>query len=98
MARYYAFIGGITAPTTLERLVAVKERGGAGSESASALREAFVGMSLLRLRHHAEWLRAGRSPDDAIDTVDLRPLTRVTLREALRVVAAAQQRLPQRPA
>ena len=98
MARYYAFIGGITAPTTLERLVAVKERGRAGSESASALREAFIGMSLLRLRHHAEGFRAGRAPDDAIDTAHLLPLTRVTLREALRVVAAAQQRLPQRPA
>ena len=98
MARYYAFSGGITAPTTLERLVAVEERGSAGSESASALREAFVGMSLLRLRHHAKGLRAGRAPDDAIDTTDLRPLTRVTLREALRVVAAEQQRLPQRPA
>ena len=98
MARYYAFSGGITAPTTLERLVAVEERGGAGSDSASVLREAFVGMSLLRLRHHAKGLRAGRAPDDAIDTTDLRPLTRVTLREALRVVAAEQQRLPQRPA
>jgi CBS domain-containing protein len=98
MARYYAFTGGITAPTTLERLVAVEEKGGAGSESSSALREAFVGMSLLRLRHHAEGLRAGRAPDDAIDTADLRPLTRVTLREALRVVAAAQRQLPQRPA
>jgi CBS domain-containing protein len=98
MARYYAFCGGITAPTTLERLVAVEERGSAGSESASALREAFVGMSLLRLQHHAKGLRAGRTPDDAIDTTHLRPLTRVTLREALRVVAAEQQRLPQRPA
>ncbi len=98
IARYYAFSGGVTAPTTLERLVAVEERGSAGSESASTLREAFVGMSLLRLRHHAKGLRAGRAPDDAIDTTDLRPLTRVTLREALRVVAAEQQRLPQRPA
>ena len=98
MARYYAFSGGITAAATLERLVAVEERGGAGSESASALREAFISMSLLRLQHHAKCLRAGRAPDDAIDTTDLRPLTRVTFREALRVVAAEQQRLPQRPA
>jgi CBS domain-containing protein len=98
MARYYAFTGGITAPTTLERLVAVEERGGAGSESAPKLREAFVGMSRIRLQHHAIGLRAGRATDDAIDTALLGPLTRVTLREALRVVAAAQQRLPQRPA
>lgn len=96
MARYYAFAAGITAPTTLERLVAVEHEGAAGSESAPVLREVFVSMSDLRLRHHAKELRAGRAADDAIDTAILRPLTRVTLREALRVVAAEQQRLPQR--
>ena len=98
MARYYAFAGGITAPTTLGRLTAVEQEGVSGAESAPALREVFVSMSQLRLQHHAEGLRAGRRPDDAIDTAILRPLTRVTLREALRVVAAEQQRLPQRPA
>ena len=98
MARYYAFAGGITAPTTLGRLTAVEQEGVTGAESAPALREVFVSMSQLRLQHHADGLRAGRRPDDAIDTAILRPLTRVTLREALRVVAAEQQRLPQRPA
>ena len=98
MARYYAFAAGITATATLERLVAVQEAGAAGSESAAVLREVFVSMSDLRLRHHAEGLAGGSAPNDAIDTAILRPLTRVTLREALRVVAAEQQRLPQRPA
>ena len=62
-------------------------RGAGGSRGPSRLRPSesvFVSMSQLRLQHHVEGLRAGRAPDDAIDTAILRPLTRVTLREALR--------------
>ena len=97
MARYYAFTGGITAATTLERLIAVGDPGRAGSESASALREAFVSMSHLRLRHHADGLRAGRLRTTPSTRRTLPPLTRVTLREALRVVvcgAAAPSTAP----
>jgi len=97
LARYFAFANGFTPATTLERLVAVQEAKGRGSESAQSLREAFVSMAQLQLRHHANAIRAGRAPDNAIDTTTLRPLTKVGLQEALREVAAAQKRLPQRP-
>ena len=70
MARYYAFARGITASTTLERLVGAEEAG-ADRESVWSLREAFVSMSHLRLRHHANAIRVGRAPDDAIDTAIL---------------------------
>lgn len=56
-----------------------------------------MSMSQLQLRHHANAIRTGRAPDNAIDTTTLRPLTKVGLQEALREVAAAQKRLPQRP-
>jgi len=96
LARYFAFANGFTPATTLERLVAVQEAHGKGSESARSLREAFMSLSQLQLRHHANAIRAGRAPDNAIDTTTLRPLTKVALQEALREVAAAQKRLPQR--
>ncbi len=94
LARYYAFARGITASTTLERLVAVDEAEGPVQKTEQTLREAFTSMSHLQLRHHANRLRNGRPPDNLIDTQTLRPLTRVGLQEALREVAAAQKRFP----
>ena len=61
LTRYHAFARGITAHTTLERLVAIREAGGLSAESEKLLREAFLSMSHLQLRHHAHALRAGRA-------------------------------------
>jgi CBS domain-containing protein len=98
LARYYAFAAGLTPLTTLDRLAAVKEVDGEGSASCQGLKEAFVSMSALRFQHHTEAIRAGRRPEDAVDTTTLRPLTKAELQEAFRVVLAAQRVLPQRPA
>jgi CBS domain-containing protein len=94
LARYHAFSRGITAQTTLERLEAVREACGDETTCEQSLREAFISMSHLQLRHHARLLRAGLAPHNEIDVDTLRPLTRVTLQEALREVAAAQKRSP----
>ena len=94
LARYHAFARRITAPTTLERLEAVREACGDDTTCEQSLRDAFISMSQLQLRHHARLLRAGRAPHNVIDVETLRPLTRVTLQEALREVAAAQKRSP----
>ena len=98
LARYFAFAAGFTPSTTVERLVTVQEAGTRGSDMAQSLREAFLSMAHLQARHHANAIRAGHAPDNAIDTTMLRPLTKAGLQEALRVVAAAQRRLPQRAA
>jgi CBS domain-containing protein len=97
LARYHAFARGITAHTTLERLVAIREAGGLTAESEQLLREAFRSMLHLQLRHHAHAIRAGRRPDNIIDTATLRPLTRVALHEALREVDAAPKRFLRPP-
>jgi CBS domain-containing protein len=98
LARFFAFANGVTASTTVDRLEAVEATGGRGSESAQVLREAFLSMAHLQLRHHANAIRDGRAPDNAIDTATLRPLTKAGLQEALRVVAAAQRKQARRPA
>jgi len=98
LARYHAVARGITAHTTLERLVAIHEAGGLTAESEQLLREAFMSMLYLQLRHHAHAIRAGRRPDNIIDTATLRPLTRVALHEALREVDAAPKRFLRPPA
>ena len=94
LARYHAFSRGITAPTTLERLEAVREACDDDTTCERSLREAFISMSQLQLRHHARLLQVGLTPHNVIDVENLRPLTRVTLQEALREVAAAQKRSP----
>ena len=94
LARFYAYARGISAGTTVERLDRVREATTGSQENVQALQEAFASMSLVRLEHHARLIGAGLAPHNVIDTETLRPLTRVSLQEALRVVAAAQKLLP----
>ena len=92
LARYHALARGITIQATLERLAAVCELDAEGAECDRTLREAYLTIKQLQLEHHAEAARAGRRPDNEIETHSLRPLTRANLQEALREVAAAQSR------
>ena len=94
LARFYAFARSITAGTTVERLTSVRDSGSGSRENAQALLEAFASMSLVRLDNHARLIEEGRRPHNVIDTATLSPLTRVSVQEALRVVAAAQKLLP----
>ena len=94
MARYYALSTGIIAATTDQRLAAAQQESRKSSATIDSLRETFASLSHLRLRHHANAIRNGRRPDDVVDTAVLRPLTKVTLQEALKTVAAAQKPLP----
>jgi CBS domain-containing protein len=90
-ARYFAFASSITSASTLERLAAIVEVGGEGVIPERALREAFISMQHLQLRHHANRLRNGRPVDNIIETWTLPPLTRASLQEALREIVAAQK-------
>ena len=54
-------------------------------------------MKDVQFQHHADAVRAGRTPDNTIVVDTLRPLTRANLQEALREVAAAQSRFSRHP-
>ena len=90
LARYHALAHGITIQATLDRLAAICKLDAQGAECDRTLREAYLTLKQLQLEHHAEAVRAGKKPDNVIDTDALRPLTRANLQEALRAVAAAQ--------
>jgi CBS domain-containing protein len=96
LARFYVFAAGFTPTNTIDRLTVVREAHVRGSDSAEPLREAYSSLSALRMRHHAEAIRHGRRPSDAVDSTLLGPLAHAQLQEALRVVLAAQRKLPQR--
>ncbi len=94
MARYRAFARGISAHSTVERLIAVRESDSEETVAERSLREAYTSMAHLQLRHHAFAIRNGRKIDNEIDVSTLRPLTRATLQEAMREVAGVQSRFP----
>ncbi len=94
LARYYAFARGISAHSTVERLIAVRESDGEETVAERSLRESYVSMAHLQLRHHANRIRNGRKIDNIIDVSTLRPLTKATLQEAMREVAGVQSRFP----
>jgi CBS domain-containing protein len=94
LARYYAFGRGISAHSTIERLIAVRESDGEETVAERSLREAYTSMAHLQLRHHAHAIRNGLPLNNVIDVSTLRPLTKVTLQEAMREVAAVQSRFP----
>jgi CBS domain-containing protein len=93
IARLHALSHGITISSTMDRLLAAERVGALESDVAEGLREAFVIVARVRLRHHAAQLAAGEPPDNRIDPGELAPLARAELREALRTVAAEQKRL-----
>ncbi len=93
LARFHAIASRVTISATLDRLVAVEELKRVPREEAVGLREAFETTWRIRLAHHARQLAAGHEPDNLIHPDALGPLEREELREAFRVVAAAQKRL-----
>lgn len=93
LARLHALAAGITVSGTLDRLRAAEALGALEPETAVSLREAFLIVSRARLRHQADAVRAGRAPEDALDTAALPPLARAELSSALRAVADAQKRV-----
>jgi CBS domain-containing protein len=93
LARFHALANGVTISSTTDRLQAVEELQALPGETAAALREAFIIITRVRLEHHAARIRAGLTPDNLIHPSHLTPLARSGLREAFRVIAAAQKQL-----
>jgi CBS domain-containing protein len=91
IARFHALANGVKAVSTLDRLTTLERMGALDPPLAESLQRAFVRTTAIRLEHHAEALRAGRRPDDAIDTALLDPLSHAELQQALRLIDSAQQ-------
>jgi len=91
MARFQALANGVSVTGTLDRLAALETLQALDRELADSLRRAFTRVTHLRLLHQGEAVRAGRRPNDAVDTTELDPLTHAELQEALRLIDSAQQ-------
>jgi CBS domain-containing protein len=93
LARLHALSAGVTISRTLDRLVAAERLGVLDGSTAAALQEAFLIVSGLRMRHHADAVRAHAAPDNEIAPAALPPLARAELVSALRAIAEAQRRV-----
>jgi CBS domain-containing protein len=91
LARFHALANGIAVVPTLARLDAVEIAGALDPKLVRSLHHAFERVMQFRLAHHAEAMRQGRKPDEAVDTELLDPLTHAELQEALRIIDSAQQ-------
>jgi CBS domain-containing protein len=91
IARYAGIAAGASSTSTPDRLRAAAAAGVLRDEDATSLAEAFDLFTGLRLEHQVAQLRAGRDADDFVDPRSLSTLTRRYVREAFRVVTAAQR-------
>ncbi len=91
LARWAAVAGGATATATPARLDAAEAAGTLEARDVALLHDALDLFAALRMEHQVERLRAGQAPDDLIDPTRLTRLTRSSLREAFRSVAAVQR-------
>jgi CBS domain-containing protein len=85
IARYFALSHGLTVTSTLDRLAAVEQLDLEEAEMVRSLRSSFTLIADFRLRHHADLVRAGRPPDDEVDTESMPRIVRAGLQEALRI-------------
>ena len=93
LARWAGMSAGVTSASTPARLRAAAAVGTLDAGAAATLEEAFHFVLQLRLAHQVEQLRAGEDPDDLVRPADLSRVTRVSLREAFRTIAAVQRQI-----
>ncbi len=91
LARWAAVTAGATATATPARLDAAGDAGTLEPRDVALLHDALDLFAALRMEHQVERLRMGQAPDDLIDATRLTRLTRSSLREAFRSVAAVQR-------
>lgn len=96
LARVHALLGGLPEVNTQARLAAAARNGTLSPSLSAELTDALEFVAYLRLRHQGRAVRGGREPDNFVDPADLTDFERRHLRDAFRIVRAAQHALTQR--
>lgn len=90
LARLYALDAGLPPVNSRDRLVAAGEAGTVSASGAHDLIDALDFLGLVRLRHQARLLAAGRPPDNYVLPEELSPFDRGHLKDAFAVVKSMQ--------
>src|SRR6056297_1548454 len=89
--RVHALASGSQAQNSFRRLDDIVAAGFLTSGMAADLRDAMEFISIIRIRHQAAAIEAGRSPDNNIDPENLPSLERRSLKDAFTVLSNAQK-------
>jgi len=96
LARVYALTAGIPQTNTIERLQAGTEAQTLSRDGAENLIDALALIGILRMRHQAHRIRAGKKADNYLSLDELSSPERGHLKDAFTLVARMQESLEQR--
>ncbi|HEY9052609.1 MAG TPA: putative nucleotidyltransferase substrate binding domain-containing protein [Gammaproteobacteria bacterium] len=96
LARIYSLASGINAINTQSRLEAVGGKGEVSNQGAADLKHALELIGIIRLRHQARLIKAGKKPDNFILPEELSNFERNHLKDAFEIVRTIQSALGQR--
>ncbi|MBO6851899.1 MAG: cyclic nucleotide-binding protein, partial [Marinobacter sp.] len=91
LIRVHALACGSRAQNSFERLKAIAETKLIPEAGVGNLRDALEFISIVRIRHQALAIEAGREPDNNVRPEDLSPFERSHLKDAFQVVSNAQK-------
>ncbi|TGN39318.1 putative nucleotidyltransferase substrate binding domain-containing protein [Marinobacter confluentis] len=91
LIRIHALACGSKAQNTFNRLKAIGETELIPEDGVGNLRDAFEFIAIVRIRHQALAIEAGREPDNNVRPEDLSPFERSHLKDAFQVVNQAQR-------
>ncbi|MBD3658331.1 putative nucleotidyltransferase substrate binding domain-containing protein [Marinobacter sp.] len=91
LIRIHALASGSRAQNSFERLNDIARTRLLQGESVGNLRDALEFISIVRIRHQALAIEAGREPDNNVRPQDLSPFERSHLKDAFQVVNNAQK-------
>ena len=90
LARVYALDAGSPVVNTHDRLVVAGETGKVSRDGARDLVDALEFLGLVRIRHQARLMKAGKTPDNYLSPQELSPFERGHLKDAFAVVKLMQ--------
>lgn len=94
--RVHALACGSTAQNSFDRLDAIADARVLGHTNGDELRDALEFMAIVRARHQALDIEAGRDPDNNVEPEHLSSLERRTLKDAFQILSNAQKFLRMR--
>jgi len=91
LIRIHALACGSKAQNTFNRLKAIADTSLIPEDGVGNLRDAFEFIAIVRIRHQALAIEAGRQPDNDVRPEDLSPFERSHLKDAFQVLSQAQR-------
>ena len=91
LIRIHALACGSKAQNTFNRLKAIGDTELIPEDGVDNLKDAFEFISIVRIRHQALAIEAGRQPDNNVRPEDLSPFERSHLKDAFQVISQAQK-------